>query len=91
MSEELTQEARSKIDNIILNHKYTDATDVSQLKINSEQILSGEIFTKQQLMDCIIDQTDKINSLFGMLEKASKYVIQENIKGQLKDFIRIMK
>lgn len=71
----------------------TDAvcTDVSQIIFNKEDILSGKMFTRKQLMDCIIKQNDEIHELVEVLQKAEKNVLhkkqKEMIRQVLKKFI----
>ena len=38
-------------------------TDISKLILNKHKIMSGKYFTRQQLMDCIVSQQERISKL----------------------------
>lgn len=43
-------------------------TDISKLILNKHKIMSGKYFTRQQLMDCIVSQQERISKLREALE-----------------------
>jgi len=60
------------------------ATDTSDFSISKEDILNGEIFTKKQLIDCVIKQQKEVSLLVDTLKYAGKFTINVKSKKLIK-------